>query len=176
MMAGFSTTVIAQTKSNEINNDASAILIIPLKLVKVNPLNFGTVNLGVGVLGSVTLSALGGAPSFTGGVTTSSFKSTPSVATYTVAGTFNQTYALTIDPEITLTAATGALTGVKTMIVNALTVSYVNSPALRAAGGSVSTLSPEGVDGFSIGGTLNLVDGQAGGAYTGIFKASVDYN
>ncbi len=183
MMAGFSTSVFALppvdppvTHSNVISNDASAMLLIPLRLAKVNPLNFGSVNLGTGVLGSVTLSALGGAPTYSGGVSTTSWKSTPSVATYTVDGTFNQTYSLTIDPEITLTAASGVQAGVSTMLVNSFTVSYTNTPALRAAGGSVSTLDGTGHDGFSIGGTLNIVDTQASGSYLGHFTASVDYN
>ena len=179
MMAGFSSRVLAidpPTHSSVVSNEVAVMLLIPLKLAKVTPLNFGSVNLGVGEIGTVTLNATGGSPIYGGGVSTTAWKGSPSVATYTVDGTFNQTYSLTIDPEITLNAAAGAQSGVATMLVNAFTVSYINSPALRAAGSSISTLSATGHDGFSIGATLNVSPSQAGGAYNGAFTASVDYN
>ena len=174
MMAGFSTRVMAQTHSATITNDAVAELIVPMTLNKTAGLNFGTLNLGTGASGAVVLST-GGTSTPSGGVTLSSFKNRPSVATYKVTGTYSQTYALTIDNSITLTAAS-VLAGVKTMTVSNLTVSYTNKPTEAPANGSTSTLDATGIDSFKIGGTLTVDASQAGGIYNGSFTASVDYN
>jgi len=175
MMAGFSTRAMAQSGTpSSASNTAGAILIVPLKLLTTHALNFGTLNMGTGLAGTCTL-ATDGTTSYTDGVTNSQFKSAPANATYTVAGTYNMTYALTVDPSILLNAASG-LTGAKTMTINNLMVSFTNNPGPFAVATSHSTLSPLGVDAFIIGGTLNVGAAQASGAYTGSFNASVEYN
>ena len=41
---------------------------------------------------------------------------------------------------------------------------------------TVSNLSAEGTDSFTVGGTLTVLPNQVGGQYTGTFQVSVDYN
>ena len=41
---------------------------------------------------------------------------------------------------------------------------------------TVSTLSSDGTDSFTVGGTLTILPNQVGGEYTGTFQVSVDYN
>jgi len=190
MMAGFSTRVMAQlaptTGTNTLNlsNDASAMLLVPLTLTKTGGqkgLNFGTINLGTGTGGAVTVSPTTELATVTTGsliISTSNFanKQKASVAKYTVSGTYGATYSLFSDPTITLNNA-GA-TGINSITVKDLKVLFANNLAQTEAdvANSGSTLDASGSDSFKIGGTLVIVSGQAGGLYNGTFNVAVDYN
>lgn len=193
MMAGFSTRVMAQnpnpivvgtsgTNTGLVVNDASAQLIIPMTLARSSAkgLNFGTINLGDGTGGSVTVSTLGVATVTSGNVKLSTFgnKQVASTTSYNVTGTYSSTYALSIDPQILLTNGTTVTgTSKNTMLVGNLRVSYTNKANVEEnATGSWSTLDAEGKDSFTIGGTLTIEASQAGGLYAGTFMAAVDYN
>ena len=187
MMAGFSTRVMAQTGATA-SNTAAAVLLVPMTLTATSPLNFGSINILTGSTGTCTMStATINNCTYFGGVVASTFKSTPSCATYNVTGTYDMTYALTIIDDILLTnhlaaigsgaAASGAsLVGTATMHINLLKVLFSNGGSEMPVLSSTSQLSASGTDSFRIGGVLTVGPAQASGNYSGTYTASVDYN
>jgi hypothetical protein len=171
MMAGFSTTVIAQT--NAVVTSAGAQLIVPMTITQTSPLHFGTITLVDATGGTVVLSTAAGR-TFTGGVSTTAVSPTATNAAYNVTGTYNETYALTLPGTITVTE-TLATTGVKTMDISALKVLF-NGGTEATAVGATSLLSSTGTDSFIVGGTLTIKADQIGGIYATTFPVSVDYN
>lgn len=173
MMTAFSTAVMAQTDASE-TTDAGTTLIVPMTITEDSPLHFGNIVLPDATGGTVELSTAN-ARSFTGtGVSASPIGPTSTNAAYSVTGTYNKTYALTLPATITLTE-TIASTGVRTMDISALTVLF--SGGVEQTGvGATSTLSATGTDSFAIGGTLTVAALQIAGIYEGTFPVSVDYN
>ena len=175
MMAGFTTTVVAQTSASETTN-AGAQLIVPMTLSQTSPLHFGNITLVDASGGTVILSTANGRTITGAGVslTTGAALPTSTNATYDVTGTYNETYALTLPETITVTE-TLATAGVNTMDITALTVLF-NGGAEETGVGATSTLSASGADDFIVGGTLTVALDQIGGIYAGTFPVSVDYN
>ena len=170
MMAGFSSTVVAQTSATE-TTAAGAQLIVPMTLTETSPLHFGTITLTDASGGSVILSTAN-ARTFTGGVSTTAVSPTSTNAAYDVTGTYNETYALTLPATITVTETVGTTA---TMTISDLTVLF-NGGSEETAVGATSTLSASGTDNFSVGGTLTVAADQIGGVYAGTFPVTVDYN
>jgi hypothetical protein len=121
MMAGFTTTVMAQTSATVTATPAGAQLIIPMTLTQVTSLQFGNITKLSAAVGTVTLTTAG-VRNVSGSASLSSnaAATTISNATYNVTGNYSHTYALTLPTAITVTEA-GA---VATMSISALTVKF----------------------------------------------------
>lgn len=172
LMAGFSTTAMAQTSATVTATAAGAKLIVPMTLTQTSPLHFGTITLPDGTGGTVLLSTAN-ARTFTGaGVIASAVAPLQTNAAYNVTGTQNVTYALTLPTAITVTETVGSTA---TMIINALTVKF-GTNAEKTAVAATSVLSAEGTDNFIVGGTLTVASAQVAGIYAGTFPVTVDYN
>jgi len=172
LMAGFSTTIMAQTKATK-TTPAGAVLIVPMTITQTAPLHFGSITLLSTIAAStVTLPSSSTTRVFSAGVEAAGVSSDPATnAAYDVTGTYNETYALTLpSSDITLTEVGG--TNAATMTANAFTAAFT------AAGSTAttSTLSTAGTDDFTVGATLNLAIGQTAGIYAGTFDVTVDYN
>lgn len=173
MMAGFSTSVTAQTNTSAaLTTNAGAVLIIPMTLVQTSPLHFGTITLLSTAGGTVTLSTANNRTYGGTGVAASTSVTPPSAnAAYTVKGTYNQAYALTLPATITVTEE--GLVG--TMIISDLTVKF-GTTTEKTAVAATSVLDTAGDDNFIVGGMLTVASAQIGGVYAGTFPVSVDYN
>jgi len=171
MMAGASTRVNAEdTEATVTGTTAGAKLIVPMTLTQTSPLHFGTINVQAGVAGTVILPSNSTTRVFDGGVIASTVAPLATNAAYDVTGTMNVTYALVLPPTITLTETVGST---ETMTISDLTARFANNPGDDDV---VSTLDADGEDSFTVGGTLTVPEGQAGGIYYGTFNVSVDYN
>lgn len=128
-------------------------------LTNPQPLAFGSFAPGVSS-GTVTISPAG-ARSSGGGVFLVS-SGAGAAASYTVGGTSNATYAITLplDGVVVLTS------GPNSMAVN----NFSSSPAGAGVigGGGTQTLS--------VGATLTVGGNQATGSYSGSFNVTVEYN
>lgn len=161
----FTLTANAQTAQTT-SAAAGARLVKPMTIVKVTDLNFGTINVGTGLAGTVALSTAG-TNTYVGGVTAGTIAGTITNAAYNVTGTKNATYVVTLpaDNTVTVTEAAG---GTTTMKINTFTA--------LSASGATATLTALGADTFKVGATLLVAAGQATGIYAGTFNVSVDYN
>jgi hypothetical protein len=169
MIAGFSTKAIAQTSATVTGTTAGAQLIIPMAIGQDSPLHFGTINLVAGVGGTVVLSTVNAARSFTGGVVASAVTPLATNAAYHVTGTKNESYALTLPATITVTETVG---NSASMVISDLKARFLGA----ADDAVISTLSATGTDSFTVGGTLTVSPSQVGGIYAGAFNVTVDYN
>jgi len=180
LMAGFSTTIMAQTSATTTDETtAGAVLIKPMTLTETSPLHFGSITLiGTTEGGTVALSTANVRTISGGGIgTLSSATPLSTNAAYNVTGTYNETYALTLPSTITVTETIAASTGINTMDITALTVLFTSgTPVEKTASGATSVLNASGLDSFKVGGTLTVAAGQIGGIYEGTFPVSVDYN
>jgi len=170
MMAGFSTSLKAQTAST-ITTDAGAVLIIPLALSQTAPLHFGTINLISIAAGTCTLSTTT-VRTFTGGLAPSSSIPIATNAAYSVTGKIAATYAVTLPA-----AAVNIKIGVSAAAPDNMTVTAFTS---RFSGAAVDALtsvtSATGTDSFVVGALLTSMAAQNAGVYTGTFTISIDYN
>jgi len=173
LMAGFSTTAMAQTSATVAEaTEAGAKLIVPMTITETSPLHFGTITLPDLTGGTVVLSTAN-VRTFTGaGTVASTVAPLQTNAAYNVTGTQNVTYALTLDPSITVTETVGSTA---TMTISALTVKF-GTTAEKTAVAATSVLSATGTDNFILGGTLTVKASQVAGIYAGTFPVTVDYN
>jgi hypothetical protein len=176
--AAFSANATAQTAATETTN-AKAKLIKVMTLTNVGDgLNFGTAVLTDGTAGTVTISTAAvrsytgsaAAAALTGGATQA-----PTVASYTVTGTPNETYAVSLPTTpVTLTSTTAATaSGTQT------TMEITDFKASFDAGvtdKTTSTLSSSGGDSFVVGGLLTIKPLQIPGVYTGTYNVTINYN
>lgn len=159
----FSTISFGQNTSTASDIPVGATIITPLTITLSagTQLQFGTivadatsdatVLLSPGNAITTTLTHLGG----------------NSVPTFDVTGEPLSTYSVTLPSEpLTLTHdGSGTLSGTTTV----LTVTTFTS-------NSTGTLSSTGGESFEVGATLNVLENQAGGVYTGKFNVTVNYN
>lgn len=141
--------------------NATATVVVPITLTKVNDLRFGSFSTSAAgqtiVLGTdgtripTGLLLLGGAQNVFG------------AASFTVGGQGTLTYAITLSGSVNITTGDG-LTG-KTMAVS----SFVSNPS------GTGTLTA-GSQTLLVGATLTTVASQVAGAYTGLFSTIVEYN
>ncbi len=147
------------------NVTANAAVVRPNTLIKTDDLDFGTMVSGT-TGGTVTINAVTGARTTSGGVTPvgagtqrAIFQGTGGILLITVSG----------DTSVTLTRAGGG--------APALTASLVR--AASTSGGGVAllgaTLLPSGVQTYYIGGTLTVPANQLAGDYSGTFTLTVNY-
>jgi hypothetical protein len=156
---GFATSSFAQGTDTE-SATASAKIVESLVLTNTVPLNFGTMTVPTSAA-TVTV-APAGARSKTGTLSLLTIAPVSSDATYTVSGDNNAAYTITL-PSAPVTITTGSVT------MDITTFKCTSDLLTR-------TLDASGDDTFDVGATLNLVNGQAAGLYTGSFDVVVNYN
>ena len=151
--------------------NASATIISPLSITKVNDLNFGDV-VASGALGSVVMAAnqAGSRTAFDGASTMTTQTGTVSAASFNVTGQNSATYSVTLPVTTTLNAGAGA-----NMLVTAFTSDLAQTNDLVSTIRS-GTLSSSGAQTFYVGATLNVTPNQAAGSYTGTFPVIIFYN
>ena len=142
---------------------ATSVVVRPNTLVKVDDLDFGTIAAGPSA-GTVTVNALTGARTATGGATPvgtiaqrAVFQGTGGILLITVSG----------DTSVTLTR-----TGGGTMTASLVRAASTSGGGIALLGG---TLLPSGVQTYYIGGTLNVGANQPAGDYSGTFTLTVNY-
>ena len=89
-------------------------------------------------------------------------------ATYTVYGSKNAHYLVTLPANNTVVISNGS----SQMNVDSFTIKSTNP----GAGSSTGKLNNQGTDTFRIGATLKLANMQPAGVYTGTFSITVAYN
>ena len=144
-----------------IDGNASATIVAPLKIVETTPMNFGSISPDFNVDTTVVLGTGGGltAPPAAGG-------ETAGLLSAGVAGLFTVTgaalaYTITLPADNTVTLASGA----NSMAID----SFISNPP----GGSSLVGGP---DTFNVGATLTVGADQPIGTYTGIYPVTVNYN
>lgn len=141
---------------------ATATIVTPISITKTVDMNFGNVAVQSTTGGTVVLTPAG-VRSATGGVTLpTTATGTVTAASFTVNGTGNYTYAITL-PSSALTITSGS---------NTMTVStFTSTPS------GVGTLSA-GTQTLNVGATLNVTAAQPAGTYVSgtPFNVTVNYN
>lgn len=140
--------------------NASATVLSPISISKVDDMNFGSFVAGPSASGSVTLTAASSTSRSGTGVVLDT-GSTGSAAKFSITGLSNGVFSITLPTSVTLTATGG------TMTVDTFTTDL--SP-------TAATLSAGGLADMYVGATLQVGAAQADGTYTGTFDVSVDYN
>jgi len=171
LMAGFSNSAMAVdgvTSSTIAATAAGAKIIVPMTITQVTPLHFGTVNTLTGVAGTVLLPS-NSITRVATGVATSPVAPAATNASYTVTGTLSSTYSLTLPATTNVTSAVAESVP---MTITLMTARFNGA----AADAITSTLSTDGTDSFTLGGTLTVAASQKAGIYTGTFAVTVDYN
>ncbi len=128
-------------------------------LSNTGALSFGAFTAGGG--GSITVTP-GGARSKTGGVILVSQSGTASAAQFTISGTPNAAFAITLPADGTVLLSDGAAA---TMALK----SFTSSPSLTGMLGGGGTAS------ISVGATLTVGNGQTPASYSGAFTVTVNY-
>ncbi|PUZ22822.1 hypothetical protein DCC81_20585 [Chitinophaga parva] len=159
VFAAITTSVSAQETASA---TATATIVTPISIVKDVDMNFGNVAVQSTAGGTVVLTPAG-VRTATGGVTLpSTATGTITAASFTVTGTGNYTYSITL-PSTALTITSGA---------NTMTVTNFTSDPL-----GVGTLAA-GTQTLNVGATLNVSAAQAAGTYVSAtpFDVTVNYN
>lgn len=173
LLVGFTTNTFAQdTRAEVLGTAAGAKLVKPMTLTEASPLHFGVINItAAAVGGTVILPSNSTTRSFTGGLIGSPVGPEATNAAYTVTGTKNSTYALSLPLTITVTGTDGEGT---------LTISNLKARFTNINGEDVdkvtSKLNASGEDSFKVGGTLTIPADKSPGIFAGSFDVSVDYN
>jgi hypothetical protein len=156
MVASFSTSLMAQTE----NTAVGAKILTAMTITETSAMHFGTMTVPTGAT-TVILATAGTVTVGSGATTLLAQAPTSTAAAYDITGDVNATYAITIDASTIIT------NGTDNMTVNNFVCSYA---------GLTSTLSALGADNFTVGATLNMIDAQPAGTYTGTFDVTVAYN
>ena len=160
MMAGFTTTVMAQSAQD---NTAKAVLKIPISLAVDHIMDFAVLS-GSATAGTVEMAATLAA-TLTPSTGVHIVSGTPYAGKYTVTGEPSTIYTITI--PITATTITDG--GSASMTVENMTCSI----PVTAGAGSLAAIT--GLQSFYVGGTLHIGADQIAGTYTGLFEVSVNY-
>jgi hypothetical protein len=158
--AAFSNNANAQDVTSTKSNKANAQILGAIALTTVNDLEFGGIVPGTG--GEVVMSVADVRTLTT--VTGVTASVTPKSGAYTVTGTGNVAYTITIPTaSFNITNTTGS--GNETMAIT----------AMLSSGGLSHAFAANGTDSFKVGGTLTVGANQAPGTYTGTFNVIVAY-
>jgi hypothetical protein len=164
-VATASAALCAPAYAADTNVTANAAVVRPNSLIKTDDLNFGTLISGATV-GTVSVNAVTGARTATGGVTpvgTASqraiFQGTGGILLITVSGS----------TSVTLARIGG---GAPSMTASLVRAASTSGGGIALLGG---TLLPSGVQTYFIGGTLTVPANQAPGDYSGTFTLTVNY-
>lgn len=134
-----------------------ALILIPLKLTKVNDLDFGTVITSASS-GSVSIAADGSGETLTGGVTAVA-SSPASPALFAGAGSANERVSLFLAPPATITDGLGHSMPIS-LNLEKTSVIIDNTRAFSVG----------------VGGTITVGANQVDGLYTGTFTVLAQYN
>lgn len=169
IIAGLTNRVMAQVTLS--GNTAGATLVKVLTITNTTPLNFGVIGITSGTAGTVVMSTAG--VRIPGAATTRIINTgtAKTVALFSLTGTTDAVYTITLPSSITVTTALGS--GDKTMDIDALKVK-VDAAAEAAASGATGTLAL-GASSFLMSGTLNISTTQELGVYAGTYDVTVDY-
>jgi hypothetical protein len=153
---------------------ATAAVVTPLTLVKVEDLNFGRIA-AQPTAGTVTVGVNGGGCTTTGAVV---HQGACQYAEFAGMGVRRMRVRIQIPTSVTITGPGGA-----TMLVDTMTLG--TQPDLTFMGGNGNGLgngnrryeinSPTGIFTFRVGGRLNVGANQAPGVYNGTFPVTVQY-
>ena len=146
--------------------DAQVTLVMPLSFIRYEDLNFGRI-IPANVAGTVTISPTNVRTASSGiALVGTDFQ----VARFAGMGTQNQRVRIRITPDTILLTGPGPA-----MTVTNFTIGP--DPALQQIGTSPNyRIAPaNGIFWFTVGGTLNVGAAQPGGAYSGTFTATIDY-
>jgi hypothetical protein len=153
------TPAVAQQRTA--SGQARGVVLSPLSLQNVAPLDFGTVATS-NALGTVTIDAETGVRTVGGGVT--AVPSTPSRARFDGLGQAGQTVVLTLAPptgNVIVDAANDSIT--------------VNSMTLDASNATTRVIGAGGNFSVYVGGAFGLAANQPNGVYSGTFTLTADY-
>ena len=129
----------------------------PIVLANTSALDFGTITPSVGA----TIVVIDPAGTVNGATTAIGLGGTPTAAGFTVSGLSNQTYAVVLPTNGTITlAGPGTPMAVDDFLDNAT--------------GTIS--GGGGPDAFGVGATLTVGANQTSGSYSGSFDVTVSYN
>lgn len=145
------------------NTDAFANIVNPISISETRNLHFGTLSVSASTPGTCVV-APAGTRTNTGGVVLTSITPTATSAAYTVTGSANLAYTITLPSSNVTVTRSG---GTETMTIN----NFTSSKA-----GNAGTLSGAATDSFTVGATLNVTAGQVAGLYQGNFNITVAYN
>jgi hypothetical protein len=155
----------APAHAADFNGTVNAAIVRPNTLIKTDDLDFGTMISGP-TGGTVSINAVTGARTTTGGVTPvgagtqrAIFQGTGGLLLITVSGS----------TSVTLTRAGGGAAPMTASLVRAASTSGGGIALLGA------TLLPSGVQTYYIGGTLTVPANQPEGDYSGTFTLNVNY-
>lgn len=141
---------------------ADAVIATPITITNTAGLDFGTILANATLADTVTLSAAAAPTRTANGGNVTLMASTFSAAAFSINGTANQTFAITLPADGTVTLAGPG----PDMAVNGFTHDAGATPTLPAA--PPMTLH--------VGATLSVGANQTAGAYTGSFDVTVAYN
>lgn len=143
---------------------ATATVVTPITITKVNDLRFGSFSTSA-VSQTVTIAGTSAGTRTNSGAVL--LNSTNGSASFTVSGTADQTYSITI-PTAAVTITTGDGAVGKTMSV----ASFTSTPTA----GTGTGLLTGGTQTLYVGATVTTVASQVAGIYTGNFTVTVAYN
>ena len=158
------------------NNTAGAELVKAITLTNTTPLHFGVI--AIPATASTVKLTTGGARSILTGTATKVLTGTASnPALFTVTGTAEDNYTLTLPTSINVITDGGGGEGlIKEMIIDNILVN-VNATGEATYSGPINTptLNSSGNSTFLVGGTLNIKALQTLGVYAGNYSVTVDY-
>ena len=160
VVLGFSAVSFGQVSATA---NATAKIVSPLKIVKVNNLVFGTLAPS-GTIGSVTIATDGIRTSTLGSIQLIGAAGSFNASSFTVTGETGLAYSITLpnNTDVVLSAGIG-----KTMAVT----NFISSPVATASATLVAGDNP-----LLVGATIAVDATQAIGDYTGTFDVTVNYN
>jgi hypothetical protein len=161
VMIAFSATTFAQATASA---TATATVVTPITITKDVDMNFGNLYVNPITAGTLVLSPAGGR-GVTGGVGLPAAAGTVTAASFTITGTTDASFAITLPAGVTTITHT-------TLPLNTMTVgTWTSAPAGTGTitGGSVA---------ITVGATLNVAAGQVTGTYISgtPFDVTVNYN
>jgi hypothetical protein len=159
VMIAFTVNTFGQATAN-----ATATIVTPISIVKTLDMSFG--NIYSAAAGTVILDPAG-ARTVTGGATLAP-GGTITPATFTVSGTANVTYSITL-PNAAITLTSGA---------NSMTVGGAAPGLWTSSPTPTGTIGAGGNQTLTVGATLNVGAAQPAGIYnsTAPFTVTVNYN
>ena len=161
-MAATAVATPAAAATNAKTANGRALLLLPLKLTKIDDLDFGTVVTSTTSYGTVKLDATSGTRTFTGGVTgIATANGHP--AQFGGAGSAGQLVVLTLSPPTQLSDGNG-----NTVDVLAMSLDNLNNP-LRVVDPVNKTFF------VNVGGILGINANQAPGTYSSTFDITANY-
>jgi spore coat protein U-like protein len=165
---------VAQAQVATAQGSATAVVVTPLTLVKVEDLNFGRIAPRANP-GTVTVNVNTGTCTVTGGLI---HQGACQFAEFAGMGTRRMTVRFQIPTTVTLTGPAGA-----TMLVDTMTLG--TQPGLTFLGGNGNGLgngnrrysidANSGIFTFRVAGRLNFGANQRAGVYSGSFPVTVQY-